>query len=640
MSVQFGSWDFEPPDVKRDFLTETATLLAPYAPDGFRKYEDRNIQIAFGAFHTTTESSSESQPCLLSSGAVLTWDGRLDNREELISELHPDVSLRSTDSDIVGTAIIRWGLSSLPKIVGDWALSLWDPTKQTLVLAKDFVGSRHLYYRAEKNRVSWSSILDPLALLGERPLTLCEEYIAGLLAFYPAPHLTPYNGVISVPPSCFVLIRPKSCTVTRFWNFDANAFIRYKTDAEYEEHFRSVFATSVRRRLRADRTILAELSGGMDSSSIVCVADYLIASGQLVAPAVETISYFSEREPNWNEQPYFGEVERIRRKVGLHICVDSYTSRESSLDSNERFPATPASMRKNCAATTQFAKYVSSLDSRVLLSGIGGDEFTGGVPTPVPELLDLAASGQLRGLYSRLVTWATTQRGPVAHLLWTTLQTFLPALFLRTPKHRRPAPWLTRRFTLNTRAALNGYPTSVNLFGPRPSFQQNLETLDVIRRQIASTALSAELPIEPRYPYLDRDLLTFLFEIPREQLVRPGERRSLMRRSLAGLVPPAILERKRKAFVSKTPFFNVMAISRDLNSVETDMALVVLDILNKERFTEALGDIPLGKDSHVVGLLKTLNVEAWLRQLQKLRMIRTGSAHHEPTTREVTATVT
>src|SRR6266436_8553996 len=109
---------------------------------------------------------------------------------------------------------------------------------------------------------------------------------------FPAVHLTPCVGIHSVPPSSFVLLRPGKHVVSKYWDFDPGKRIRYRADAEYEEHFRTVFAQAVQRRLRSDRPVLAELSGGMDSSSIVCMADLVIARGQAHCPRLDTISWF------------------------------------------------------------------------------------------------------------------------------------------------------------------------------------------------------------------------------------------------------------------------------------------------------------------------------------------------------------
>lgn len=139
--------------------------------------------------------------------------------------------------------------------------------------------------------MTWSTILDPLVLFAGHSFRLEEEYVAGWLAYFPAPHLTPYVGIHSVPPSSFVRLARKTLKVVKYWDFDPANEIRYRVDAEYEEHFRVVFSESVRRRLRSDSPVLAELSGGIDSSSIVCVADDVFAKkryGSIPSPITTT----------------------------------------------------------------------------------------------------------------------------------------------------------------------------------------------------------------------------------------------------------------------------------------------------------------------------------------------------------------
>ena len=86
----------------------------------------------------------------------------------------------------------------------------------------------------------------------------------------------------------------------------------------------------------------------------------------------------------------------------------------------------------------------------------------------------------------------------------------------------------------------------MKLTGPRPSFQANLLAVESCRAQLSSMALESDPPYEWRYPFLDRDLVSFCLAVPREQMVRPRERRSLMRRSLAGVVPRELHTRESK----------------------------------------------------------------------------------------------
>jgi asparagine synthase (glutamine-hydrolysing) len=616
MSVQFGRWNLDGEPVDRDYLERVMPVIARYGPDDGGAYSKRNISILYRAFHTTKESRRETQPHVTESGAVITWDGRLDNRADLIRSLRNVVTISSTDVSIVAAAYEAWGTDCFAKLIGDWALSIWDANTRSLVLAKDPIGTRHLYYSIEKDQVTWSTILDPVVLFAGRSFALCEEYIAGWFSFFPAAHLTPYVGIHSVPPSSSVAIRGGKYTISKYWDFDAGKRIRYHADAEYEEHFRAVFAEAVRHRLRSDSPILAELSGGMDSSSIVCMADTIIACGGTETPRLDTISYYDDSEPNWNERPYFAKVEEKRGRTGTHINIGSQVRFKFDFD-NDHFAATPGSGDGRPSETSrQLAVCIMSQGNRVVLSGIGGDEVTGGVPTPIPELQDLLARGRFRTLAHQLKIWALNKRKPWFYLLLEAARGFFPPALVGVPKHKQPAAWFNPAFLKRNRAAFHGYESRLKLFGPMPTFQENLSTLDVLRRQFECTALSSKPVYENRYPYLDRDLLEFMYSVPREQLVRPGQRRSMMRRALVGIVPDELLNRKRKAYIARGPVADISANWTRFADSTQHMISRSLGIVEAERFLEAFQIARRGKEVPVVTLMRTLSIETWLRSLR------------------------
>lgn len=610
MSVQFGRWNIDGAPVDQSYLAKAGQMLAPYGPDGGSAYIKDSVGILFRAFHTTKESRKETQPFVTPSGAVLCWDGRLDNREELLRELRHMVTAGATDLAIVAATYEAWGTKCFAKLIGDWALSIWNSISRSMTLAKDPIGTRHLYYSFDQEQVTWSTILDPLVLLAGKKFALEEEYIAGWLSFFPAAYLTPYVGIHSVPPSCFVRLERERRTVSKYWDFDASKRISYRADGEYEEHFRQVFAESVRRRLRSDSPVLAELSGGMDSSSIVCVADRVIATGRAEVPRLDTLSYYNDSEPNWNERPYFTKVEEKRGRVGCHIDVSA--PQQTRFEHDERFAATPNSGGRS---SEQFVKCLTSQGNRVVLSGIGGDEVMGGVPTPTSELEDLVARGRLRVLARQLKLWSLNKRKPWFYLFFGATRGFLPPALVDFPKHKPPAPWLSPGFVMRNRSALRGYDIRLKLFGPLPSFQENLSTLEVLRRGLACDVLSSDPAREKRYPYLDRALLEFVYSVPREQLVRPGQRRSLMRRALAGIVPDEVLNRKRKAYVARAPLAAISADWAHFIDLSRHMASSSLGIVKSEKFLEALQQARHGQETPIITVMRTLGMESWLKSL-------------------------
>jgi asparagine synthase (glutamine-hydrolysing) len=616
MSVQFGRWSFSGSPAAPGYIEKASQRLAPYGPDGGGFYSAPGVDIIYRAFHTTKESRLEQQPQQLPSGAILTWDGRLDNRKELISQLSGEVSTKSADVSIVGAVYERWGANSFARLIGDWALSIWNRGEQSLILAKDPIGTRHLYYSVDRDQVSWSSILDPLIVLAGKNLLLEEEYIAGWLSSHPASHLTPYVGICSALPACFVQISAGKQLIQKYWDFDPERRIDYRSDVKYEEHFRAVFAESVRRRLRSDTPTLAELSGGMDSCSIVCMADALIGRGAAETPRLDTISYYDDSEPSWNEQPYFERVEGKRGRIGYHIDVGTEDVIHLQFG-NIEFAVTPSALGRGTKAKRERAHCMTSQGNRVVLSGIGGDEILGGVPTPMPELSDLLARARLRKLVHQLKVWALTKRQPWFHLFFQTARRFFPPVLPGIRKQMRAAPWLEPGFVKRHRAALAGYPRRLSLFGTLPSFLENLSTLEGLRRQLSSTTLPSEPPHEKAYPYLDRDLLEFVFAIPREQLVRPWQRRSLMRRSLIGIVPDEILNRKRKAFVARLPRAVVIANSALLTEMAQQLSSASLGIVDPQRILESLETVRCDPNFPIVTFMRTWGIEFWLRGMSE-----------------------
>jgi asparagine synthase (glutamine-hydrolysing) len=218
--------------------------------------------------------------------------------------------------------------------------------------------------------------------------------------------------------------------------------------------------------------------------------------------------------------------------------------------------------------------------------------------------------------------WALNKRKPWFHLFFDAARGFFPPPLVGVPKHKRPAPWLNPAFVKRNRSALLGYETKLKLFGPRPTFQESISALQVLQRQLACDALSPDLAREKRYPYLDRSLLEFMYAVPREQLVRPGHRRSLMRRALVGIVPDELLNRKRKAYVSRGPMAEIATEWTRYADIAKPMVSSSLGIVEVKKFLEALQKARHGKDARVVILLRTLGIEKWLQKLEDSKVLK------------------
>lgn len=615
MGIQFGICNFDGEPVDRDVIERVESLLTPYAPDGVSVLCCASAALLFGAFDTGL-IPDYPRPYRLPTGGWMMWDGRLDNRDEL-GRTYAEIEHSATDVEIVARIYERLGDRTYSQLIGDWAVSLFVDTRREIVLARDFLGIRPLFYRTHDRQVAWSTLLEPLVFLTSDVPKLSESYLAGWMSSLPDCDLTPYQGVWCVPPCSVVRIQAGGKSIHQHWDFDPSQTIRYPTDREYEEQFHSVFRESVRRRIQSAKPVLAELSGGMDSSSIVCMADSLHEAGDCEFPRLDTVTYFDAREPNWDELPYARIVEQKRGRNGTHIDVGADSLDENS-PSPRRFRFVPTSPFARSAAADSFSQLLLGRGHRVVLSGLGGDEILGGVPTPIPELGDLLVRLNAIQFFKQSFAWAVAKRKPILGMWASVLRQFLTRSSRSSLESSERLPWLEHDFVTRNSRELSFPSRRTTLTGALPSFQANLAVVENLRSQLSCLALEAFPPYEWRYPFLDRDLVSFCLSIPRGQIVRPRERRSLMRRSLAATVPGEILGRKRKAYVSRALVTTIRSEYDRLGGCGP-LLTAELGIVSSTGLTQAVRDAEQGLNVATMPLFRALALEVWLRDLEEYK---------------------
>jgi len=596
-------------------LEDISKFLRQQGPDGESRYADGSVALLYRPFHTTAESRQEKQPHFSNRGFILTWDGRLDNRQTLIADLRGDLESNPTDVAIVAAAFDRWETDCFRRIIGDWAVSIWKPAQRELFFAADYMAIRHIFYYLKKDRIWWSTDLSSLLLLSNDKFHIDDNYIAGYLAHNPDAHLTPYLEIREVPPGQFVRIRNGKAVVERFWRFDPKSRIRYKTDAEYEEHFRHVFRQSVHRRLRSDSPILGELSGGLDSSSIVCMADDILAKEGAETPRLDTLSYYDKTEPSGEDWTYFHKIEAKRGRTGIHIDGSRLGTSPDSLRCEEFCPL-PGALGFGQTLHTERADAVRRGGYTAVLSGIGGDEFTGGVPDPRAHLADLIVQGKFVTLARQLMAWSLVKRQPWVQILWRSALDVVPASLGRYfAKEAKIEPWIRKDFANRTELALRQIDVAEHFGLWLPTRRSCIAGVLMMANNLAKVVPVTAALEEARYPFLDQDFLEFVLSIPAEQMLRPGERRSLMRRSLAGIVPQEILSRRTKQVGQRTPMLILEKSWDELQNIFQTPLSSRLGFIHEARMLETINDTRAGKSTPLVRVLWTISLEYWLRDL-------------------------
>jgi asparagine synthase (glutamine-hydrolysing) len=257
---------------------------------------------------------------------------------------------------------------------------------------------------------------------------------------------------------------------------------------------------------------------------------------------------------------------------------------------------------------------ISARPYKVILAGMGGDEVLGGVPTPDPELATLLMTGRLVKFISRSIDWCLPNRLPLVRMMSGVLASTVRLYCGERINFNSIPPWINKDLLALSSMNHQDYSAIRNRHDATPLAICNgsawwaiLETLPHLRPGILARH-------EYRYPYLDRDLVEFLFAIPREQLVQPGRRRYLMRRALRGIVPEEILERRRKAFISRAPLLALGEKGATIQKLITNSLAANRSWIDYGAFNSVLSRTVETNDPRwVMALTTTIALELWLR---------------------------
>ncbi len=624
MSAIAAIINFNQKPVDPTLLTGLWQRLAHYSPDGGDLVIEGAVGICYHGFHTDRLSRLRQQPFVSRNGHIVALDGRIDNRDELISALRdqlPGERANITDVEIVAAAFSRWGEDCVSRLIGEFALILWDPMQQAMLLARDHIGARTLYYHQNHERLICSSELEPLIAVAGEGLKVNDEYVAGFLAYDPAPELTPFNGFYAVKPFHQISISQDGTTrERRYWSLAQIEPIRYSSDANYEEHFAHLLKDAVRGPLRSNLPVFADLSGGLDSSTIVCVADQLLGSGEASTPRIETVSQVSDSSPTSDERRFIRYVEAQRGGQSHYVKEEDYPLL-SGLDADNT--SISFNTLVYCAGQHLAVRdLMRAANARVLLSGVGGDEITCSSPDPSPELADLLTTGKLLQLHSGLQAWSLYLRKPYVELLWrNTLLPALPKTFLvKTNGLSNLLVIFDQKFAARMRVKerMHGVSEPFGCFSPSAR-DQALGFWTAVRgiatghrREITEADLS--------YPFLYRPLVEFMQAIPHTQRIRVGETRSLMRRSLKNLLPERIRRRKSKGDPSE---IISRAIEREWPRLETlfkGARVCEHGYVDRRALETTARNVGLGRGIPAPILLKVLVLEVWLRALENMKL--------------------
>jgi asparagine synthase (glutamine-hydrolysing) len=583
MSLILALWNRDGEPVDETILRSMLALNTNPAGDGQDFWLQNSVALAHQHFWITPEEQKQPQPHLdKESGCVLTCAARLDNRPELMHALgldqDPANSWRApprtaagaglsgldqvsasalSDAELILKAYRRWGTECAPHLLGDFAFVLWDPAQQQMFAARDALGCQDLLYFYDKNQVLLATRLN---LLLQHPAVqprLNERKIAEFLAVQWGDDVnTYYDSIYHLPPAHCLLVTPESSRLWRYWQVDPENVIRYAQTEQYAEHYRELIKESLRTRLRSAYPMGISLSGGLDSTSLACLAAEVLKEDGAPPGRLSSYSYVFDEYSNCDERAYIQPV--------LEQAASLYPIRPRMVKGDSLWPRPFHDDWLNLRdypgqdpyyyLVQRILQAAHQDGARLMLSGFFGDDLYSGSEY---WLADPLMSGHFRQA-ARLLAQAGRQGTLKLNLLNLSLRGMLPAglkKFYRRLRPRNPewVEWIPPQFA--ARIGLARLDTSADIQQKfRLPGQQNRYSALFFNGYPESFSgyqiFGWENGVEFIFPYADRRIVEFVIALPTEQIALPDLSRRILREAMKGRLPETVRQRE-----GKTDFF-------------------------------------------------------------------------------------
>jgi hypothetical protein len=506
-------------------------------------------------------------------------------------------------------------MGAFARLVGDWSVAIFDAAQRSVVLASDFMGVRPMYYWRTDEMLAWSSSLAALVRLSDRWSDVDPHFVLGQLVGLPEPDLTPYKDIVSLSPA-HALVQNASGDVrkTRFWQCGLGR-IDYRHHSQYVEHFQHVFKHAVGARLRAAGPVWCEVSGGLDSSSIACMAHALVPHGS--TPPLRFVTHVTDLAPESDERRFAEEVERHCTVPAHYVRCDDYSRLEPG---RWLLPVVRSPLY------SEVDRLMSDDGARVILSGRIGDGTMANFPADYGNLSGLLTGRRPRIFFAQAHAWSRASQDPIVFVLARSLAWFLPArlrvhaaqaAILRTQLSPGDPADLSHAFSLDARFASThslrlpaAVDAAMHAGAPRNPTIVRIAYEYAMLRRLQSCWTTPETVWS--HPYADRQLVEFVTAIPFEILCPVGQPRALMKEALVDILPPRIHRRFSKGYAPPYVMRALRPFATDFSKRLRELEVVQCGFVDPVLLSRRLDTLLNGVLTQIGNLVNICAVELWL----------------------------
>lgn len=534
-------------------IRKMTTALAHRGPDAEGIFIGNEIGLGHRRLSIIDLSAAANQPFTDVSGRyTIVFNGEMYNYREIKSQIAGYPFQTSSDTETILAAYNQWGMDGIQRFKGMFAFAIWDKQEKELLLVRDRMGVKPLYYYTDNEKIIFASEIRAILASNIVPKHLNPAALNEFLSYQSVsyPH-TMIKGIEQLEAGSYIKIKQGKLEKIKYWNL-----LHLTNQSDYSEasaiqrNTKQLLMQSVQRRLVSDVPVGAFLSGGIDSSIVVG----LMAEMGSKRPATFNIS-FSEKE--YDESEYAEIISRkfntdhTKIQLSPDIMLGELEEALSAMD-------TPSGDGVNSYVVS---RAIRNAGIKVALSGVGGDELFAGYPV----------FHQFQKLYARKPLWPYTGliRKTVAKALFPSAfsnKKYRLQQLLRTPspdiEYLYPVFRQMHSPQLIKKLISASLPEATALQSILLQNKEALHRLPLLSQVSAAEYLgytqhtllkdtdqmSMAVALEVREPFFDSDLVEYVMGIP-DRFKQPVYPKSLLVESVKPLLPEEIVFRKKQGFV-------------------------------------------------------------------------------------------
>lgn len=601
------------------WLTLMGDITRHRGPDDSGSFVEPHVALGMRRL-SVIDLAGGHQPIYSDDGnLVLVCNGEIYNYRELRQQFAGSYSFKTqSDVEVILPLYQQYGVDCLQHLNGMFAFALWDRKHQQLLLARDRLGIKPLYYCQQQDTIAFSTEAKAILALPDIKTEICPEALNHYLAvgYVPAP-LSMFKGIRKLDVASYLLVNPEGISQHCYWQPDFHQ-TQQLTEQQWASRIRQQLEDAVEMQMVSDVPVGAFLSGGIDSSAVVAmmsrhskqpVRTYAIGFDTGAAAAY------------YNELPYAKAVaEQFGTEHKEIVVRPDVVSLLPKLLWHLDEPVADSAF-----ITTYLVSEFARKDVTVILSGVGGDELFGGYRRYLGE--------HYLQKYQRLPYWLR--------------QRLILPLSRKLPGDRYSGVFNTLRLAkafvqsaeLDAAARYEQYmqvfsPEKRRLLQPEQPSSKLLQQL--YRQSTAEEALwqmfdtdrQSQLPddllmltdkmtmatsLECRVPFLDHRLVETAVQIPQQLIMKQGQLKYLLKQSLRDLLPSSVLDRKKRGFGAPLGAWLKQELAPLLQLFINRQSVEARGLLHWPVIETTLQQHLSRKEDHTDHLLALLNLEIWCR---------------------------